>query len=203
MTGVSLRHRGGEHLALPGGLDALRAGHTGGLPLLAPWANRLSQWGYRAAGVSVDLAGLPLGVDDNGLPIHGLARRASRDGSVDRLTTRGDTARVRRVDQGRRARLPVPAPHRGRRRSRARRSSGSTPRSSRPAVGRCRSRSGGIRTSASPAPDRSQWRLRLPTAPSTSRSTSGGSRPATATPESRRGGSDRAPHLRRRLRPRP
>ncbi len=50
MTGVSLRYRGGEHLALPGGLEALRAGRTGGLPLLAPWANRLSEWRYRAGG---------------------------------------------------------------------------------------------------------------------------------------------------------
>jgi len=94
MTGVSLRHRGGEHLALPGGLDALRAGHTGGLPLLAPWANRLSQWSYRAAGVSVDLTGQPLGVDDNGLPIHGFL--VGKPGwTVDRLTTRGDAARLR------------------------------------------------------------------------------------------------------------
>jgi galactose mutarotase-like enzyme len=72
MTGVSLRRRGREYLALPGGLDALRAGHTAGLPLLAPWANRLGAWRYRAAGVSVDLRGLPLGTDDAGLPIHGL-----------------------------------------------------------------------------------------------------------------------------------
>jgi aldose 1-epimerase len=93
MTGVSLRHRGGEHLALPGGLDALRAGHTGGLPLLAPWANRLSKWGYRAAGVSVDLTGLALGVDDHGLPIHGLL--VGKPGwTVDQLRTRGDTARL-------------------------------------------------------------------------------------------------------------
>ncbi len=94
MAGVSLRHRGGEHLSLPGGLDALRAGHTTGLPLLAPWANRLSGRIYRAAGVTVDLDGLPLSVDDNGLPIHGfLVGRP--DWSVDRLWTSGDTARVR------------------------------------------------------------------------------------------------------------
>ena len=72
MTGVSLRCRGREHLALPGGLPALRAGKTLGLPLLAPWANRLGSRRYRAAGVNVDLAGLPLGTDPNGLPIHGL-----------------------------------------------------------------------------------------------------------------------------------
>jgi aldose 1-epimerase len=72
MTGVSLLWRGREHLALPGGLPALRAGHTLGLPLLAPWANRLGSRHYRAGGVDVDLTGLPLGTDGNGLPIHGL-----------------------------------------------------------------------------------------------------------------------------------
>ena len=72
MTGVSLNHRGVEYFALPGGLEALRNGATLGLPLLAPWANRLAMWRYTAAGVDVDLAGLPLGVDDAGLPIHGL-----------------------------------------------------------------------------------------------------------------------------------
>jgi aldose 1-epimerase len=93
MTGVSLRCRGREHLALPGGLDALRAGKTTGLPLLAPWANRLSGRRYRAAGVTVDLTGRRLGVDDNGLPIHGLL--VGRSGwSVDRVTARGDTARL-------------------------------------------------------------------------------------------------------------
>jgi aldose 1-epimerase len=72
MTGVSLRHDRREHLALPGGVAALRAGHTGGLPLLAPWANRLASRRYRAAGVDVDLRRLRLHTDDNGLPIHGL-----------------------------------------------------------------------------------------------------------------------------------
>ena len=43
MTGVSLRCGGREHLALPGGLAALRAGATLGIPLLAPWANRLGE----------------------------------------------------------------------------------------------------------------------------------------------------------------
>ncbi len=72
LTGVSMHCRGREHLALPGGLPALRAGATLGLPLLAPWANRLAAWRYRAAGVDVDLTGRPLGTDGNGLPIHGL-----------------------------------------------------------------------------------------------------------------------------------
>jgi len=72
MTGVSLRYRGGEHLSVPGGPDALRAGSTAGLPLLAPWANRLAAWRYRAAGVEVDVDGMELHTDGNGLPIHGL-----------------------------------------------------------------------------------------------------------------------------------
>jgi aldose 1-epimerase len=93
MTGVSLRYRGSEHLALPGGLAALRAGRTLGLPLLAPWANRLSTRHYRAAGIDVDLTGLRLTTDDHGLPIHGLL--LGRPGwRVDRLSTRGDTARL-------------------------------------------------------------------------------------------------------------
>ena len=94
MTGVSVRCRGAEHLALPGGLDALRAGRTTGLPLLAPWANRLSQRRYRASGVEVDLARRRLSVDDNGLPIHGFL--VGRDGwSVDRLTARREAALLR------------------------------------------------------------------------------------------------------------
>ena len=72
MTGVSLRYRGREYLALPGGVDTLRAGHTAGLPLLAPWANRLASRRYRAAGVSVDLRRARVHTDGNGLPIHGL-----------------------------------------------------------------------------------------------------------------------------------
>jgi galactose mutarotase-like enzyme len=72
MTGVSLRHEGREYLAAPGGPAALRAGHTLGLPLLAPWANRLGGRRYRAAGATVDLAGGRLHTDAHGLPIHGL-----------------------------------------------------------------------------------------------------------------------------------
>jgi galactose mutarotase-like enzyme len=72
MTGVSLRWHGREFLALPGGLDGLRAGKTMGLPLLAPWANRLGAHRYRIGRTVVDLTGLPLKTDENGLPIHGL-----------------------------------------------------------------------------------------------------------------------------------
>jgi aldose 1-epimerase len=93
MTGVSLRYHGADHLALPGGIAALRRGSTLGLPLLAPWANRLATRRYRAAGVSVDLRGLRLTTDDHGLPIHGLL--VGKPGwRVDRCDTRGDTARL-------------------------------------------------------------------------------------------------------------
>jgi galactose mutarotase-like enzyme len=93
MTGVSLRCDGREHLALPGGLSALRAGRTLGLPLLAPWANRLGSRRYRAAGVDVDLTGLQLGCDANGLPIHGLL--VGRPGwRIGRCTARRGTARL-------------------------------------------------------------------------------------------------------------
>lgn len=62
---------GVEFVARPGGLEAYRAGHTTAVPLLYPWANRLSRRSYRAAGVDVSLRGLALHTDGNGLPIHG------------------------------------------------------------------------------------------------------------------------------------
>ena len=103
MTGVSLRCGGREHLALPGGLAALRAGATLGIPLLAPWANRLAARRYRAAGVDVDLDGLPLGTDGNGLPIHGFL--VGRPGwRVGRRTTRAGRAGFRAEHRRRRRR---------------------------------------------------------------------------------------------------
>jgi aldose 1-epimerase len=71
MLGISIRHRGEELLALPGGLDAYRSGNVTGLPLLAPWANRLGASHYEVEGVHVDLEGLALHTDGQGLPIHG------------------------------------------------------------------------------------------------------------------------------------
>jgi aldose 1-epimerase len=78
MLGVSLRCRGAELLALPGGLDGYRAGKVTGLPLLAPWANRLRAGRYEVEGLVVDLGDTPgelhrlgLHTDENGLPIHG------------------------------------------------------------------------------------------------------------------------------------
>ena len=71
LLGTSLRHRGEELLALPGGVAGYRDRNVTGLPILAPWANRLPSWRYRAAGVEVDLDGLDLATDPAGLPIHG------------------------------------------------------------------------------------------------------------------------------------
>jgi galactose mutarotase-like enzyme len=71
MLVASFTHRGAELVALPGGLSAYRAGHTTGIPLLYPWANRLSRHRYREGDVTVDLRHVALHTDDNGLPIHG------------------------------------------------------------------------------------------------------------------------------------
>jgi aldose 1-epimerase len=71
LLGASLRNRGQELLALPGGVAGYREGHVTGLPILAPWANRLPGRRYRAAGVEVSLEGLELPTDPGGLPIHG------------------------------------------------------------------------------------------------------------------------------------
>lgn len=77
MLGASLRHEGEELLALPAGVAGYRAGRQAGLPLLAPWANRLALPAFEVAGVAVDLEGLDLTVDENGLPIHGTMTAAS------------------------------------------------------------------------------------------------------------------------------
>jgi galactose mutarotase-like enzyme len=71
MLGASLEHRGTELLSLHGGTKAFREGHTTGLPLLAPWANRLSRRRFRVGRVEVDLRRAHVHVDGNGLPIHG------------------------------------------------------------------------------------------------------------------------------------
>jgi galactose mutarotase-like enzyme len=71
MLGASLEHEGAQLLSLHGGLAAYREGHLTGLPLMAPWANRLSRKQFRVAGVDVDHRRLELYRDENGLAIHG------------------------------------------------------------------------------------------------------------------------------------
>jgi aldose 1-epimerase len=75
MLGSSLLHRGEQLLHVPGGVAAYAAGgSTAGIPLLYPWANRLSGWSYEAAGRRVELVRGAAGIqtEEHGLPIHGL-----------------------------------------------------------------------------------------------------------------------------------
>ncbi len=75
MVGVSLFGAGRELLGQLGGLDAYATrGSSFGIPLLHPWANRLSGFTYTAAGreVALDASTKRLRVDGHGLPIHGL-----------------------------------------------------------------------------------------------------------------------------------
>ncbi|TAK68511.1 MAG: aldose 1-epimerase [Actinomycetota bacterium] len=76
MVGCSLTDDGVELLGLRGGMSAyLDRGSSFGIPLLAPWANRLSSLHYEAAGQSIDLSPTATGIridGDTGQPIHGL-----------------------------------------------------------------------------------------------------------------------------------
>jgi galactose mutarotase-like enzyme len=91
MIGASLTHRGEELLGQRNGLPAYEArGSTMGIPLLYPWANRLSGFQYDVAGkhVTIDPDSPLVKVDENGSPIHGLLNAsphwsaASRDGTL-------------------------------------------------------------------------------------------------------------------------
>ncbi len=127
MVVASLRSRGDELLgradALAGWVDG---GHTMGIPLLHPWANRLAGTSYVVGEthVRIDPASPLLHRDGNGLPIHGLlgpcgawqAAPPTRDG-VERTPER----HARCVGRAGAARwLPVPAPAQARARPRCR-----------------------------------------------------------------------------------
>lgn len=75
MVGSSLRHHDEELLGQRGGPQAYaERKSTFGIPLLHPWANRLSDWEYEQCGrhVRLDRASTVLKADpDTGLPIHG------------------------------------------------------------------------------------------------------------------------------------
>jgi galactose mutarotase-like enzyme len=114
LLGTALTHRGEDLLALPGGIAGYRDRNVTGLPLLAPWANRLPSWRYRAAGVEVDLDGLDLATDPAGLPIHG-TMTARRGWRLERLAAEADRAVLEAsFDYGARAELlaAFPFPHR-------------------------------------------------------------------------------------------
>jgi aldose 1-epimerase len=75
MLGAALRLGGVELLRRVDDLAAARIkGSTAGVPLLYPWANRLSSLQYRAAGrqVSLDPCSPRLHFDDHKLPMHGV-----------------------------------------------------------------------------------------------------------------------------------
>jgi galactose mutarotase-like enzyme len=75
MIGTSLADGDDEFLGQRRGLDAyVTAGKTMGIPILYPWANRLSASDYESNGTVVTLTPGQGGVraDDNGLPIHGV-----------------------------------------------------------------------------------------------------------------------------------
>jgi aldose 1-epimerase len=77
MIGCSLRHRGEELLGQRGGLrQYIDKRSTMGIPLLYPWANRLSSFRFELEGREVTLDLEPPArspkLDPHGLPIHGL-----------------------------------------------------------------------------------------------------------------------------------
>ncbi len=114
MLGVSLTRDGAEYLSLHGGLDAYAKGHPTGLPLLAPWANRLDGNEYKVGTLTVDLTGAPrVNRDANGLPMHGTLA-ADTGWELVRLATDPRSAvLVGRLDVGARPDLleSFPFPH--------------------------------------------------------------------------------------------
>jgi aldose 1-epimerase len=75
MIGTSLRDGDDEYLGQRRGLDAyVTSGKTMGIPILYPWANRLSASKYGINGAVVTLTAGTGGVrtDEHGVPIHGV-----------------------------------------------------------------------------------------------------------------------------------
>jgi galactose mutarotase-like enzyme len=112
MLCASLRHRGDEYVAWPRTLAQFRAGRMTAVPLVHPWGNRLAGREYRVGRRHVDLRGLDLPTDPNGLVMHGNLRGAAFD------VVRADAGRraarlVARLDYGARPELlaAFPFPH--------------------------------------------------------------------------------------------
>jgi len=114
MLGASLSLNGAEYLSLHTGIDSYANGHTTGMPLLAPWANRLSSDAYQVGALSVDLTDAPhVHRDAHGLPIHGTIT-ADRGWEVVRVASDIRSALlVGRLDYGARPDLleAFPFPH--------------------------------------------------------------------------------------------
>ncbi|HEY4910792.1 MAG TPA: aldose 1-epimerase [Methylomirabilota bacterium] len=112
MLGASLRHRGVELLRRVDDLEgAALKGSTAGIPMLHPWANRLSGSSYRVAGtqVTLDPSSPLLHLDERGLPMHGVpwSRLEWKSAAADQ------TRLVARLDWNRKELLAIfPFPHR-------------------------------------------------------------------------------------------
>jgi aldose 1-epimerase len=108
LVGCSLTHRGEELLTQRKGLEEYaRSGSTFGIPFLAPWANRLADFGYAVAGqeVELDRDSELLRIEEHGLPIHGLAPHGLRW----EVEERGDALRAEtEFDRERLAAFPFP-----------------------------------------------------------------------------------------------
>ncbi len=116
MVGCSLRQHGRELLGQRGGLAAYaERGSSFGLPLLHPWANRLSGFTYTAAGrtVELDAARTPLKLEEHGLPLHGLLTASPLWELVTADVAGGAARLVARLDFGAHPRLLAgfPFPH--------------------------------------------------------------------------------------------
>jgi len=112
MVCASLRHHGDEYVAWPRPLAQFRAGRMTAVPLVHPWGNRLERRGYRVGRRNVDLRGIDLPTDPNGLPIHGNLRGATFEIVRADANTRGARL-VARLDYGARPDLlrAFPFPH--------------------------------------------------------------------------------------------
>jgi aldose 1-epimerase len=116
MVGYSLTHRGDQLLGLRGGLPAyVERGSSFGIPILHPWANRLSGMRYTAGGREVRLEPerSPLHLDANGLPIHGLLAASPHWSLVGRTPGNGLAGIAARLDLGAHEELlaAFPFPH--------------------------------------------------------------------------------------------
>jgi aldose 1-epimerase len=112
MVATSLADGGDEFLGQRRGLDAyVTAGKTMGIPILYPWANRLSAMKYGITGAVVTLTPGTGGVrtDEHGAPIHGVL--AAYPGWL--VTARSENSVTAVLDYGGKPRLlaSFPFPH--------------------------------------------------------------------------------------------
>jgi aldose 1-epimerase len=112
MICASLRDHGDEYVAWPRSLAQFREGRMTAAPLVHPWGNRLEGRNYRVGRRAVDLTGIDLPTDTNGLPIHGNLRGA--EFAITHADANARAARlVARLDYGARPDLlrAFPFPH--------------------------------------------------------------------------------------------